>query len=42
VSVFSSIAPFLWGSFDGSTNSPIIFPKDITLEQLEFRNLSTP
>src|SRR6185295_3484101 len=22
---------FLWGSFDGSTNAPIVYPKDITL-----------
>lgn len=25
----------LWGYFDGSTNPPVVFPKDITLEQLE-------
>jgi len=27
--------PFFWGSFDGSTNAPIVFPKDITLEDIE-------
>jgi hypothetical protein len=25
---------FLWGSFDGSTNPPIVFPRDITLEDV--------
>lgn len=32
-----SFRPFLWGSFDGSTNPPVIFPQDITLEQIEAR-----
>ncbi len=27
--------PFFWGSFDGSTNPPTVFPKDITLESIE-------
>jgi hypothetical protein len=27
--------PFMWGLFDGSTNAPIVFPKDISLEQIE-------
>jgi hypothetical protein len=26
---------FIWGSFDGSTNPPVVFPKDITLEDIE-------
>lgn len=30
---------FIWGSFDGSTNAPIVFPKDVTLEQLDLRTL---
>jgi hypothetical protein len=30
---------FIWGSFDGSTNEPIVFPKDVTLEQLDLRTL---
>jgi hypothetical protein len=30
---------FIWGSFDGSTNAPIVYPKDITLEQLDLRTL---
>lgn len=25
---------FVWGSFDGSTNPPIVFPRDITLEDV--------
>lgn len=25
---------FVWGSFDGSTNPPVVFPKDITLEDV--------
>lgn len=25
---------FLWGVFDGSTNPPVVFPKDITLEDV--------
>jgi hypothetical protein len=25
---------FVWGSFDGSTNPPIVFPQDITLEDV--------
>jgi hypothetical protein len=29
------LQPFVWGSFDGSTNAPIVFPKDITLQQIE-------
>lgn len=29
--------PFVWGSFDGSTNPPIVFPEDITLEDLELQ-----
>lgn len=32
-----SFRPFLWGSFDGSTNPPVIFPRDVTLEQIEAR-----
>jgi hypothetical protein len=27
--------PFVWGLFDGSTNAPIVFPKSITLEDIE-------
>jgi hypothetical protein len=31
----ASATPFLfWGSFDGSTNAPIVYPKDITLEDV--------
>lgn len=26
---------FVWGSFDGSTNPPVVFPKDVTLEDVE-------
>jgi hypothetical protein len=26
---------FIWGRFDGSTNPPVAFPRDITLEQIE-------
>ncbi|HEX7860506.1 MAG TPA: hypothetical protein VF773_09285 [Verrucomicrobiae bacterium] len=25
---------FLWGVFDGSTNAPVVFPKDLTLEDV--------
>jgi hypothetical protein len=25
----------IWGSFDGSTNPPVVFPRDITLEDIE-------
>jgi hypothetical protein len=25
----------IWGSFDGSTNAPIVFPQDVTLEDIE-------
>jgi hypothetical protein len=32
---FAFARSLLWGSFDGSTNAPIVFPKDITLEQIE-------
>jgi hypothetical protein len=37
---------FVWGSFDGSTNAPIIYPQDltierITLEQIEARTAGT-
>jgi hypothetical protein len=28
---------FIWGSFDGSTNPPIVYPQDITLEEIENR-----
>jgi len=34
---FARFQPFVWGRFDGSTNAPIVFPKDITLEQIELR-----
>jgi len=27
--------PFIWGWFDGSTNAPVVFPKDISLEQVD-------
>jgi hypothetical protein len=37
LSGFTTAGTFLWGSFDGSTNAPIIFPKDITIEQIEAR-----
>lgn len=36
---------FFWGSFDGTTNAPIVYPRDITLEQIQSRILggsSTP
>ena len=26
---------WVWGSFDGSTNRPVVYPKDITLEDVE-------
>jgi hypothetical protein len=26
---------FLWGSFDGSTNLPVVFPQDVTLQDIE-------
>lgn len=26
---------FSWGSFDGSTNPPVVYPKDVTLEDVE-------
>jgi hypothetical protein len=26
---------WVWGSFDGSTNPPVVYPKDITLEDVE-------
>ena len=32
--------PFVWGKFDASTNAPIVFPEDITLDHLEFRELN--
>lgn len=35
----SGFRGWVWGSFDGSTNPPIVFPKEITLEELELRVL---
>ncbi len=29
------LQPFMWGIFDGTTNAPIVFPKSITLENIE-------
>ena len=34
--------PFVWGSFDASTNAPIVYPESIILDQIEFRELSNP
>lgn len=31
---------FVWGSFDGSTNPPVVYPRDLTLEQIESRALN--
>ncbi|MBU6401715.1 MAG: hypothetical protein KGS61_15465 [Verrucomicrobia bacterium] len=36
-----SIFP-IWGSFDGSTNAPVIYPSSLTFEQLEQRALRGP
>lgn len=33
---------FVWGSFDGTTNEPIVYPQVLTLEELEYRVLSSP
>jgi hypothetical protein len=35
------IDSFLWGSFDGSTNPPIVFPRSLTLEEIEKRTAGT-
>jgi hypothetical protein len=32
---------FVWGSFDGSTNAPIVYPRDLSLEQIETRMVGT-
>ncbi|MHB8522524.1 MAG: hypothetical protein ACYDH9_17445 [Limisphaerales bacterium] len=32
----------IWGSFDGSTNAPVVYPHGITLEQLEQQALRGP
>jgi hypothetical protein len=40
--IFSRFQYGLWGYFDGTTNPPVVFPKDITLEQLENLVLGRP
>jgi len=29
------IVPFLWGSFDGSTNEPVVYPVGTSIYQVE-------
>jgi hypothetical protein len=35
----SSIMDVVWGSFDGSTNAPVVYPNNVTIEDLERRVL---
>jgi len=34
---FFTLQPFVWGRFDGTTNTPIVFPNTISLQDIEFR-----
>lgn len=38
----TSFSGFVWGSFDGSTNDPVIFPSGTSIRQLESQVLSAP
>jgi hypothetical protein len=34
---FDASNGFAWGSFDGSTNAPVIFPKSLSMKEMERR-----
>ena len=33
--------PFLWGSFDGSTNEPVVYPIGTSIQQIEAQVLGS-
>ncbi|HEU5070271.1 MAG TPA: hypothetical protein VFV96_07650 [Verrucomicrobiae bacterium] len=35
-STINSLAGFIWGSFDGTTNPPVVFPTDVSIQDLEW------
>jgi len=42
ISSFNSLSGFVWGSFDGTTNAPTLFPSDISVPDLEWLVLQGP